>query len=111
MLPSVTALKFTSHAGVFGWLVRHGVDPLLIGSVLHRVNAAGEPPPSITSFSGGGTWKLAWRERSEGNAGPLPRFPEEETASQHGRSGAQATLRFRSLNGHLPAPGSFPRLL
>jgi hypothetical protein len=27
------------------------------------------------------------------NAGPLPRFPEEETASPHGRSGAKAILR------------------
>jgi hypothetical protein len=37
--PSVTAFGFASPSGVVGWSVRHGVDPLLIGSVLHRVNA------------------------------------------------------------------------
>jgi len=41
MLPSATALKFTSLSGVIGWLVRRGVDPLLIGSVLHRVRPSG----------------------------------------------------------------------
>ena len=41
MLPSATALKLTSHAGVVGWLVRCGVDPLLIGSALHRVRSSG----------------------------------------------------------------------
>ena len=43
MLPSVTALKFASPSGVVGWLVRGGVDPLLIGSVLHRLR----PPVSL----------------------------------------------------------------
>ena len=41
MLPSATALKFTSLWGVVGWLVRCGVDPLLIGSALHRVSRSG----------------------------------------------------------------------
>ena len=39
MLPSVAALGFASPSGVVGWSVRHGVDPLLIGLVLHRLNA------------------------------------------------------------------------
>ena len=43
MLPSVTALKRASPSGVIGWLVRGGVDPLLIGSILHRVR----PPVSM----------------------------------------------------------------
>ena len=38
MLPSVAALGFTSPSGVVGWSVRRGVDPLLIGSVLHRLS-------------------------------------------------------------------------
>ena len=46
ILPSVAALKFTSHAGVIGWLVRHGVDSLLIGSALHRVR----PPATLLCF-------------------------------------------------------------
>ncbi|MEI6654185.1 MAG: hypothetical protein WCP45_05400 [Verrucomicrobiota bacterium] len=41
MLPSATALKLTSLWGVVGWLVRCGVDPLLIGSALHRVSLSG----------------------------------------------------------------------
>jgi hypothetical protein len=41
MLPSVTAFGFASPSGVVGWSVRHGVDPLLIGSVLHRVRSSG----------------------------------------------------------------------
>ena len=43
MLPSTTALKRASPSGVIGWLVRGGVDPLLIGSVLHRLS----PPVSL----------------------------------------------------------------
>jgi hypothetical protein len=41
MLPSAMALGFTSPSGVVGWSVRHGVDPLLIGSALHRVSLSG----------------------------------------------------------------------
>ena len=41
MLPSVTALGFASPSGVIGWSVRRGVDPLLIGSVLYRVESSG----------------------------------------------------------------------
>ena len=41
MLPTVTALVHASPSGVFGWGVCHGVDPLLIGSVLHRVSLSG----------------------------------------------------------------------
>lgn len=41
MLPSVAVLKLASPSGVIGWLVRHGVDPLLIGSALHRVRPSG----------------------------------------------------------------------
>jgi hypothetical protein len=41
MLPAATALKLASPSGVIGWLVRHGVDPLLIGSALHRVRPSG----------------------------------------------------------------------
>ena len=41
MLPSVTAFGFASPPGVFGWSVRHGVDPLLIGSALRRVESSG----------------------------------------------------------------------
>jgi hypothetical protein len=44
MLPSVTAIKFASPSGVVGWLVRGGVEPLLIGSVLHRLR------PPVSSF-------------------------------------------------------------
>jgi hypothetical protein len=43
MLPSAMALKRASPSGVIGWLVRGGVDPLLIGSILHRVR----PPVSM----------------------------------------------------------------
>jgi len=43
MLPAAAALKLTSHAGVNGWLVRHGVETLLIGSALHRVS----PPATL----------------------------------------------------------------
>lgn len=42
MLPSATALKRASPSGVVGWLVRGGVDPLLIGSVLRRVSLSGD---------------------------------------------------------------------
>jgi hypothetical protein len=45
-----------------------GVDPLLIGSALHRLNALGGVSPSFLSFSGGGKCTLAWPERSEGKA-------------------------------------------
>ena len=38
MLLSVPALGFASPSGVVGWSVRHGVDSLLIGSVLHRLS-------------------------------------------------------------------------
>jgi hypothetical protein len=49
--PAVTALKLASPSGVVGWLVRHGVDPLLIGSVLHRAErAVGLPTSCIPSF-------------------------------------------------------------
>jgi hypothetical protein len=41
MLPSVTAFGFASPSGVVGCSVRHGVDPLLIGLVLHRVRSSG----------------------------------------------------------------------
>ncbi len=41
MLLTATSLKFASPSGVFGWLVRGGVDPLLIGSILHRVSLSG----------------------------------------------------------------------
>ena len=37
MRSSVTTLKLASPSGVVGWLVRGGVDPLPIGSVLHRL--------------------------------------------------------------------------
>lgn len=41
MLPSATALKLASPTGVLGPLVCHGVDPLLIGSALHRSESSG----------------------------------------------------------------------
>jgi hypothetical protein len=41
MLLSVLAIGFASPSGVVGWSVRHGVDPLLIGSALHRVSLSG----------------------------------------------------------------------
>jgi hypothetical protein len=41
MLLSVTALVHASPSGVIGWGVRHGVEPLLIGSVLHWFTLAG----------------------------------------------------------------------
>lgn len=43
MLPSVAAFGFAWPTGLIGWPVRHGVDPLLIGSVLYRVS----PPVSL----------------------------------------------------------------
>ena len=60
MLPSATALKLTSHAGVVGWLVRCGVDPLLIGSALRRVSRSGlvvlagvfQPPARFLDYYG-----------------------------------------------------------
>ncbi len=71
MLPAVTALVHASPSGVVGWGVRSGVDPLLIGSVLHRLNSEWVDPSTL----------------------PYLRFPEEETANWSGRSGAQAILR------------------
>jgi hypothetical protein len=41
MLPAATALVHASPSGVVGWGVRHGVETLLIGSVLHRVSRSG----------------------------------------------------------------------
>jgi len=41
VLPSATALVHASPSGVVGWGVRHGVETLLIGSVLHRVSPSG----------------------------------------------------------------------
>jgi len=41
MLPFATTLKLASPSGVVGWLVRREVDPLLIGSILHRVSHSG----------------------------------------------------------------------
>lgn len=41
MPPAATALKLASLWGVIGLLVRNGVDPLLIGSALHRVSRSG----------------------------------------------------------------------
>jgi len=79
MLPIATALVHASPTGVVGWGVR-SVVRILIGSALHWVNA-----------------------------GPLPRFPEEETASPHGRRGVEAILRqFCCAHSH---SGSFPQLL
>src|SRR5690606_34648157 len=43
MLLAVAARGFASPSGVVGWSVCHGVDPLLIGSVLHRLR----PPVSL----------------------------------------------------------------
>ena len=43
MLPSAMALGFASPSGVVGRSVHRGVDPLLIGSVLHRLR----PPVSL----------------------------------------------------------------
>ena len=42
MLPSVMAFGFASPSGVVGWSVRRGVDPLLIGLVLHQVSLSGD---------------------------------------------------------------------
>src|SRR5690606_41071531 len=42
MLSAAGALEFVSPPGVIDWLVSGGVDPLLIGSALHRVS----PPVS-----------------------------------------------------------------
>ncbi len=66
ILPAATALKLAWPSGVVGWLVRGGVDPLLIGSVLHRLNALGGVPPSSPSFSGREKCTPAWPERSAG---------------------------------------------
>ena len=41
MLPAAPALKPASPSGVIGWLVRGGVDPLLVGSALRRVESSG----------------------------------------------------------------------
>ena len=41
MLPSVAALGPASPSGVVGWSVRRGVDPLLVGSALRRVESSG----------------------------------------------------------------------
>ena len=89
MLPTVTALKFASPSGVVGWLVRHGVDPLLIGSVLHRLR----PPVSlfkrasrprlvfpITMTSADFSWAGA-REISPGNCTLLHRTAAEFTST------------------------------
>ncbi len=75
MPPAAGALKFVCPTGFIDWLVSGGVDPLLIGSVLHRVSLG--------------------------------------SGVRLGASSAGYLLRIRSrrLNGHLPAPGSFPRLL
>jgi hypothetical protein len=42
MLPATGALEPVSPTGIIDWLVSGGVDPLLIGSALHRVS----PPVS-----------------------------------------------------------------
>lgn len=41
MLLSAAALVHASPSGVVGWGVRHGVETLLIGSVLRRVRPSG----------------------------------------------------------------------
>jgi hypothetical protein len=38
MPPAAGALKLVWPTGFIDWLVSGGVDPLLIGSVLHRVS-------------------------------------------------------------------------
>jgi hypothetical protein len=81
MLLSVSALGFASPSGVVGWSVRHGVDPLLIGLALHRLNA-----------------KAA-----------VAALPNAKPDRMDG--GTESNLRLRCLNGHIPAPGSFSRLL
>ena len=70
MLLSATALKRASPSGVVGWLVRGGVDPLLIGSVLHRLNA-----------------KAA-----------VAALPNAKPDRMDG--GTESILRYRCLNGH-----------
>ncbi|GAA5479033.1 hypothetical protein Hhel01_02535 [Haloferula helveola] len=46
MLPAAAALVHASPSGVVGWGVRHGVETLLIGSVLHRLR----PPAALLRF-------------------------------------------------------------
>ena len=70
MLLSATALKRASPSGVVGWLVRGGVDPLLIDSVLHRLNA-----------------KAA-----------VAALPNAKPDRMDG--GTESILRYRCLNGH-----------
>ena len=58
MLPAATALKRASPSGIIGWLACRGVDPLLIGSVLHRLNAraaVAAPPDAKRNRMDGGT--------------------------------------------------------
>ena len=52
--PSATALKLTSPSGVVGWLVRNGVDPLLISPSLpspRRLPFASWLQMVVSSFS------------------------------------------------------------
>ena len=70
MLFSATALKLPSLSGVVGWLVRGGVDPLLIGSVPHRLNTKAAVAALLN----------AKPDRLDG--------------------GTESILRYRCLNGH-----------
>ncbi len=47
MLPSTTAFVHASPSGVVGWGVRRGVETLLIGSVLHRLNSEWVDPSTL----------------------------------------------------------------
>jgi len=58
---AVTTLVHASPFGVFGWGVCYGVDSLLIGSVLHRVNAS-----LLSSVSRGESCTYTRPERSAG---------------------------------------------
>ena len=60
MLPSATALKLTSLAGFNGSLVHCGVDPLLIGSALHRVSLFGFTVYTGISAAPGSFPRLLW---------------------------------------------------
>ena len=129
MRSSVTTLKLASPSGVVGWLVRGGVDPLPIGSVLHRLRPpvslfkrASRPrlvfPTTMTSadFSGADA-----REISPGNCTLLHRTAAEFTSTGipvafgvlcHLDAPCRPSIRFLSISSRfshsLPSRGRSP---
>ena len=99
MLPSAPALKFASPSGVIGWLVRGGVDTLLVGSALRRVEC-----PLPHGFRRRKPLD-AWPQRSEGNP-PVSLFARAYSSPRLVPPATMASADFPPPSGGGISPGN-----